>query len=279
MIKILLVSTILFFCATWSKAQLTNGEVYDYEIGDVHQVKGVNINGGSASSTIRTDTIIFKSYSAGLDSITYYIKRHDYSSPVVMGGPNLIAEYVDTFTIVDLNQLAFHFSPTSCLPPTDTSFTDTCGVYYERLSSNFDTSCFEPNIWYSDLHSGLGGPYHYESNTVGGYTTNWKLIYHNTTQNGECGTPIVVVGINEKHLTRLKLYPNPSNGEFLIEIPDFNGERYSVSIVDVSGVELQTFKIDTKSKTMDLKKYSAGIYFVQLTLKGNIVSIERIVLN
>lgn len=278
MIKELLIVIILLGNITWSSAQLTNGQVYNYEVGDVHQIRGIYISGGSGSVTTQTDTVIYKSYSVGLDSITYHIKRQMYDPPVIFGAPPIYTESVDTLLITNLNQPANHFTANSCLTPTDTSFTDTCGVYYERLSSDFDSSCFEPNFWYSKLYSGLGGPYHYESSTVGGYNVTWKLVYHNTVQNGECGTPAVFASVDEKELSKLKIYPNPSKGEIKIELSNSNSGSYSVSVFDVFGSQIMELKMESNFELIDLKNYSSGVYFVQLSNDNEVVSRERVVL-
>jgi hypothetical protein len=265
-------------CTTWTSAQLTNGQVYNFEVGDVHQMKGIYISSGSGSSLIQTDTVIYKSYSTGLDSITYHIQRQNYNSPGP-GTPSTITESIDTLIITNLNLPAIHFTPNSCLTPTDTSYTDSCGLYYERLSSNFDSTCFEPNFWNSDLYAGIGGPYHYENNTVGNYTASWNLIYHNTVQQGECGTPATFVSIGEKTLPKIMLYPNPSSGLLTIDITNAVGDNSHISLSNLSGVQLNSFEIDSNTQSLNLSDLPSGTYIIQLIFNDIIVSNQRIVLH
>jgi len=174
--KIVLVLFFLEF-TLFSNAQLTRGQVYNFEVGDVHHKKGIYIASGSGGSTTEADTIIYKSFSTGLDSITYHIKRKTYDLSSSSGWTLSITESVDTVVITNLSQPASHLSASSCLPVTDTSFSNGCGMYVERKISNYDTSCFEPEVWHSDLIPGLGGPYYDKSSVVNGIDVSWELIY------------------------------------------------------------------------------------------------------
>ena len=65
----------------------------------------------------------------------------------------------------------------------------------------------------------------------------------------------------------IKMYPNPNNGEFVIEL-DQNSNA-SISITDIMGRTLLVQKADSQNH-VDLKAYTNGIYFVRV-LENNVV--------
>ncbi len=89
------------------KKRLTNGEVYDYEVGDERQIK---ITSGSAFWPLVVryvlDIIISKQFSAGLDSVFYQMKRKtiEYTYyPDSLGypsEPDLTSIYEDTVQVL-----------------------------------------------------------------------------------------------------------------------------------------------------------------------------------
>ncbi|MFT6923216.1 MAG: hypothetical protein ACJA1C_002226 [Crocinitomicaceae bacterium] len=277
MIREIFIFSIVLLCfVTGATAQLTKGQVYDYEVGDIHQKRGVFVGSGSGSISIQTDTVIFKSYSTGLDTITYHIKRLDHNSPVTPGGPPTNVQSVDTFIVTNLNQTAIHFLTNSCLPTTTEMYTDICGAYYERLSANYDSTCFEPTFWYSDLYSGLGGPYHYEVSVVNNYTVTWELLYYNTFQYGECGTPSEFAGLSKKKLSKIKPYPNPSqSGIFTIEGFVTVGE-----VQNISGATVEfSVKMNNGSTILNLENAPSGLYFISTTSSNGFKSTTKVILN
>ena len=79
----------------------------------------------------------------------------------------------------------------------------------------------------------------------------------------------------------LKIFPNPSNGVFTLEITNKSSEiRMDLSIYDISGKVLleQQFMVHERlSKTIDLSKYKAGTYILNVRgaqnalLKANLI--------
>ncbi len=82
-----------------------------------------------------------------------------------------------------------------------------------------------------------------------------------------------LIGIDELDQTSIRIYPNPTENNFIIEGEDI----YSVKIVDIIGkVILQKIIIDSEI-TIDLKNETKGVYFVSVkTNKG--ISTKTIVL-
>lgn len=182
MIRLVALSICLLIGSTL-KAQLTNGIVYNFEVGDVLQTRISDYNFGGTFYYL--DTIIQKSISS--DTVFYTRKRVVIES----FGPYYVyaSTHQQTLQYVISAQLA-PFPQGSCLPPTDSTFIGACGEDVYVQSSNYDTTCFEPPVWYATYHEGLGGPYAEVENVAQNIHYETELVYSNTQQWGECGTYI-----------------------------------------------------------------------------------------
>ena len=85
-----------------------------------------------------------------------------------------------------------------------------------------------------------------------------------------------VVGISSTSLDQeIKVYPNPNTGEFTVEIQVDGIQDMEMSITNVAGQQILFEKLiqvkGTFLKEIDLKKYSTGVYQLQLrTDKGEV---------
>jgi len=73
----------------------------------------------------------------------------------------------------------------------------------------------------------------------------------------------------------VSIYPNPSNGQFVINVDKLSD--YTLEITDVTGKIILKDNVTTSSKTVDLKDFAKGVYFVKLTIDGEEVK-ERIII-
>lgn len=83
-------------------------------------------------------------------------------------------------------------------------------------------------------------------------------------------------GVNDINLAnKISIYPNPTNGVFTIESENMQ----SIEITSISGEIIKTIKQNKSNKVdVDLKAYSAGVYFVKITTdKGN--ATKKLILN
>ncbi|MDP4266977.1 MAG: T9SS type A sorting domain-containing protein [Bacteroidota bacterium] len=82
---------------------------------------------------------------------------------------------------------------------------------------------------------------------------------------------------------KLKIYPNPGSGEFLIEVEGMKDEMIDLSVMDMMGKVVESEKINVKSDgriKFDLSGFESGVYFLNFTpdlsSKGD-GSLQRIV--
>jgi hypothetical protein len=66
--------------------------------------------------------------------------------------------------------------------------------------------------------------------------------------------------IIENNKNSISAYPNPTNDLITLDIEGYNGS-FNMDIYDLQGRLLET----TKSRTISLKKYSKGIYFIKVS--------------
>lgn len=77
----------------------------------------------------------------------------------------------------------------------------------------------------------------------------------------------------------LRIYPNPSSDFFNYYLPLKEEEKGTVSIIDISGKEIQTWTADysTNQGILDIQKYAKGIYLFELTINGNQKLIQKLI--
>ncbi|MDC0257852.1 hypothetical protein OAK35_03810 [Crocinitomicaceae bacterium] len=190
-----IILALFFLTVLPAKAQMTNAEVYNFEVGDVLQTSIAALGG----PFFYLDTITQKTIVA--DTVYYTIKRVNLET----FGPTIVFVSISQVSKqYILSALTFPLGQGSCLPPIDTMFIGDCGQNVYKQSSSYDSTCFEPNIWYAEWYEGLGGPYAYVDNVVDGIYYETELIYSNTQQWGECGSysSYETLGIEESTLNQ-----------------------------------------------------------------------------
>lgn len=183
--RLLLLLYSLFLCCTVF-SQLTQGQVYNYEIGDI-------IETAFMQNTMPPETIVHNTIIDKVDygpAITYTVKKRTYVNGPGSGYPiESITE--ESFTIYPNSPASHYWGMMSCLPFSDTTYMGNCNQEIWEKHSNIDTSCFEAPYWTSELYENFGGPYYY-GNDPSSPILNWFVSYHltyaNTQHGGECGT-------------------------------------------------------------------------------------------
>ncbi len=121
-----------------------------------------------------------------------------------------------------------------------------------------------------------------EANVSPGVTTIYTLT--GTDANGcSASTQVVVnvigcLGVNENKggLTGMKVYPNPTNGDFTVELN--NGLNKQMQLTDLTGrIILNTSSVDEKIK-VEIQNLSAGVYYLKVS-SDNKFDVIKIVKN
>ena len=114
--------------------------------------------------------------------------------------------------------------------------------------------------------------------------TYWVKV---TTPSGCTATDTIVVteidcyvGLEENTKDEIRIYPNPTSGELTVDIPDFSGTEI-ITIYNLKGeviVEKRTVSSSRPVK-LQLQDISNGVYFVQITRKGDLLIRKKFVLS
>jgi hypothetical protein len=101
-----------------------------------------------------------------------------------------------------------------------------------------------------------------------------------TDTNGCEGTSnvIAITGVKENGLSSsIKIYPNPSDGKFYIELSNFPTEKPTLTLSNVIGQKLQELKLINKTTEVNLDAED-GVYFLTITTDTRGSYTEKIIL-
>ncbi len=130
--------------------------------------------------------------------------------------------------------------------------------------------------------SGVGNQWYFEGEPIEDATDNTYIItedgdYYVEVSNGfDCVSvsdekSLLVTNIpeipKENNALQFKVYPNPNNGSFTIEIENFESEIFDYRIYDITGKLRQTGKLDSEEKirNIELIDIADGVYFLQIS--------------
>ena len=83
------------------------------------------------------------------------------------------------------------------------------------------------------------------------------------------------LGIEDNLFLLTKIYPIPASNEITIDGKTNNIE--SITIIDLQGKEVNSFKVDSPKNTIDVSKYAKGTYILQIKSKTGLLN-KKIVL-
>jgi hypothetical protein len=264
---LLLLLMVILSKQSFSQSFLTNGQVYDFNVGDVVQGRYLAYSPfGGGPPTYETRTILGKQLVTSLDTIKYTVKRDFYTLPSCPTCSPTFSHDTIIQTVTNLTLPAGHNNQTNCFSLRDTLYLDTCGrQVWEKIPVFVDT-CFEPISHTTRLVEGVGGVFFTKSDpTSGGGPTNTEFILTYYSKNsGSCGhLTNDLIEIQSKSLP-IQIFPNPASQTITIKIPDGNNDFNSCSLLDESGREIKTINLIEIVSQIDISDLNSGIYFVKV---------------
>ncbi len=88
------------------------------------------------------------------------------------------------------------------------------------------------------------------------------------------GQPIVTVAVNDPFLTDIKLYPNPSNGHFVVE----TNICLDMRIYDLSGRLINSGHLSSGHNNINMSERESGMYIVKLISENKVSKLMKIVI-
>ena len=124
---------------------------------------------------------------------------------------------------------------------------------------------------------GLGGPYYKCSNAFSFGGMENKLVYY---KKGQIiwGTPLIITGISEISIeSEIELYPNPAKEIIWIKTVTAN-LPCSIELLNLNGQVLMGQELNSELTSLDIKKYTPGIYLFKIINKEK-VSLIKLIIN
>lgn len=250
---------VIFLCLailvgnSYAQTPLTNGEVYNYEVGDVFQT---GYQSGSSFNFVRhilTRTILNKNVLSN-DAVSYEIREQKNTIYFCSSCPPTptYAEQVLTQTISNLSQPISPpenlntVGPQRCFNLGMADSLNSCGErvlsYYSEIFDSTFINCIEPDGWSRTYIEGVGSFYH-NIDGVNNSTVRTYLIAY--TKNGvTCGNMLPVGTQNKTTALDLSVFPNPITNQLSIA-GDAPIETYK--IFDLNGACVQMGTISGKN--------------------------------
>ena len=110
----------------------------------------------------------------------------------------------------------------------------------------------------------------------GDYTLSLSCSNNDCTASESVEFSIVVDGLNAQILNPVKIFPNPSSGEFTIS---YEGEfLQKVEIYSIDGKLMESFTVNQNNETQISTAVVSGTYFMKLVLSGQVITRKILIL-
>lgn len=173
----------------FSQTYLTNGQVYDFNVGDIIQAREAGgIYSATSAPTYETKIILSKTYSKYKDTIVYSVKRENYTLKNCTDCDPVTSTDTISLTITDLAGAVKMDNQSSC-GFRDTIYKDFGNLLVWESLIKQDTSChaFEPVAHTVQYIQGVGGPFYTKFDPTGPAYNEYKLVYYKNST-GSWGT-------------------------------------------------------------------------------------------
>ena len=261
-----------------------DGEVEDYTLNitssscvapsiTTQPAGGTICEGGNHSFSVTAD---------GTATLSYQWKK-DGSN---ISGATSASYTVSTATTGDAGSYTCYVS-NACGNVTSNAATLTVNVATAITSHPQDvTANVGDNVSFDVVASGSSLAYQWRFNTVniaGAESTTYSITDVQTTNagsydvviSGDCGnvtsnqaTLDINSSVKNQGDNLIKIYPNPTNGIFTVELPV---EKSSIKITDISGKVVYKTTPENKVIKIDLRNEAKGIYFIKVKISGKSV--------
>lgn len=162
------------------------------------------------------------------------------------------------------------------------------GAYADNILINVKMclaeGCYDFTI-YDDYGDGMEGSSNWGCNNDGYYEIlNSSGTVLGSMQNVNFGNSETInfcvannLGISEIENNLIKLYPNPNNGEFIIDLSAFDDQIKQIQILDLNGRLIEQMETIKKEEKINLTNISTGVYHIEI-LVGNRLFNQRMII-
>lgn len=257
---------------SWNTGATTTTITVSPTVSTIYTVTGVALNGCVKSTTVNqvvssNPTVTANSGSICLGS-TFTISASGASSYTYSGGSPVVSPTVtSTYTITGTNTVG-------CTGSTSSTVTVN-SIPAVSLSATSNSICVNGSS--ITLTGSPSGGVYTGSNvagnvfTPGSSTLNATVVYSYTNASGCSNTASTTINVlsctslekSNQIENQLFVYPNPSNGEFVVELPE--GLNKTIYITDISGRKVYTQTTNNKDYQVNITGLSKGVYLLHVT--------------
>ncbi len=243
----------------FSQTYLTNGQVYDFNVGDIVQGQHGSSGAIGGPPTYETRTVIEKVFSSTHDTIFYTIKRDFYKLPACATCSPIFSHDTIILTVKDLELPLMHANYTNCLNTKDTLYMGYCNkLVWEMHPVSVDSFCFEPTTHTTMYIKGVGGPFYSKYEPQGPLHSWFSLTYYKKNLDS-CGLLSTTIEEDNALVSKVELYPNPAKDIIQVKSAEI---FVSYKIVDLTGKVCGVAKLMNNS--IDVSDLKTGLYLVYL---------------
>jgi hypothetical protein len=78
---------------------------------------------------------------------------------------------------------------------------------------------------------------------------------------------------------QMTLAPNPSQGRFLLWLPEYSETEVQVSILNIAGQRLEQLRLGSGQQfELDMSGYPAGLYFIEVSTQSQLIGILKAII-
>jgi hypothetical protein len=137
-----------------------------------------------------------------------------------------------------------------------------------------------PSTWYnmSGVQIGTGSGIWVKPNTTTSYILHAAICGNTFADTMKVLVSAVGINENSAHSKLVRLFPNPTNGEFTLESIYSNIELREVEISDIAGQVLINKNLHSHKTTLQ-PELAAGIYLVKVKLQNGTMVVQRLIIS
>lgn len=247
---------LLFFSniSGFSQDISTNGEIYNYDLGDIFHYVNQGGSGYEGYLITMNDSIVEKYYTENFDTLIYKVYRN--SREISSWDPYYSYDtIIHTIVVTKLDSLILDGN-------IDTVYT-LPNLYNGRVMNNTHYSVYGTH--YSEKYvEGCGRVYQNTTFDEFNAEYNFWLKYYKKGEE-EWGIPEIILNTEEISHDKLAIYPNPAKNEFFIDLNDYKNVFKTIEVYSSNGKLVKSQLIDNSTiQKINIDNFNKGLYIVKL---------------
>jgi len=220
------------------------------------------IDGGS----VVADTVFVTSdFATGSDINFSFEQTYDFSAVQTYNFSVWVSYPQDTTTANDTSMGTFtHYEPVIDLGP-DTICTSQPDTVVLDAGVGFNTYTWSDGSTAQTYNVITYGTYYVDAVDSNGCSATDTVVIYNC------------VGVNENASLAFNLYPNPNNGTFTVELPEFT-KNVRIEVMNIQGEVIYTDVLVSNRNNINISNFAKGVYFVKL-ISDKAERIEKIIIH